>query len=141
MTNAISPNGGVLLSVRSLEKRFATSSGTVRALSDVSFDVRRGSILGIVGESGSGKTTAGRCILRLVEPSGGEAIFDGVDLFKLSEKELRAYRRRLQIIFRIPIPASTRACASETSSARPSTPTASPGAQHVERIAQLAASA
>ena len=74
MTNAISPNGRVLLSVRSLEKRFATSSGTVRALSDVSFDVRRGSILGIVGESGSGKTTAGRRILRLVEPSGGEAI-------------------------------------------------------------------
>ena len=102
MTNAISPNGGVLLSVRSLEKRFATSSGTVRALSDVSFDVRRGSILGIVGESGSGKTTAGRCILRLIEPSGGEAIFDGVDLFKLSEKELRAYRRRLQIIFQDP---------------------------------------
>jgi oligopeptide/dipeptide ABC transporter ATP-binding protein len=64
--------------------------------------VRRGCILGIVGESGSGKTTAGRCILRLIEPSGGEAIFDGVDLFKLSEKELRAYRRRLQIIFQDP---------------------------------------
>jgi oligopeptide/dipeptide ABC transporter ATP-binding protein len=102
MTNASEPNGRVLLSVRNLEKRFATSSGTVRALSDVSFDVRRGSILGIVGESGSGKTTAGRCILRLVEPSGGEAIFDGVDLFKLSEKELRSYRRRLQIIFQDP---------------------------------------
>src|SRR5687767_14590710 len=102
MTNASEPNGRVLLSVRNLEKRFATSSGTVRALSDVSFDVRRGCILGIVGESGSGKTTAGRCILRLIEPSGGEAIFDGVDLFKLSEKELRAYRRRLQIIFQDP---------------------------------------
>jgi ABC-type glutathione transport system ATPase component len=50
MTNASEPNGRVLLSVRNLEKRFATSSGTVRALSDVSFDVRRGSILGIVGE-------------------------------------------------------------------------------------------
>jgi peptide/nickel transport system ATP-binding protein len=102
MTNASEPNDGTLLSVRNLEKQFPTSSGTVRALSDVSFDVRRGCILGIVGESGSGKTTAGRCILRLIEPSGGEAIFDGVDLFKLSEKELRAYRRRLQIIFQDP---------------------------------------
>jgi oligopeptide/dipeptide ABC transporter ATP-binding protein len=102
MTNASEPNDGILLSVRSLEKQFPTSSGTVRALLDVSFDVRRGCILGIVGESGSGKTTAGRCILRLIEPSGGEAIFDGVDLFKLSEKELRAYRRRLQIIFQDP---------------------------------------
>lgn len=102
MTNASFLDDGVLLSVRNLEKRFATSSGTVRALSDISFEVRRGSILGIVGESGSGKTTAGRCILRLIEPSGGEAVFDGVDLFKLSEKELRAYRRRLQIIFQDP---------------------------------------
>ncbi|MGP2490023.1 ABC transporter ATP-binding protein [Mesorhizobium sp. PUT5] len=92
----------VLLAVRGLEKQFATKSGTVKAVDDVSFEVRRGEILGIVGESGSGKTTAGRAILRLVEPTSGEAIFDGVDLFKLSEKELRAYRRRLQIIFQDP---------------------------------------
>ncbi|CAM5297197.1 oligopeptide/dipeptide ABC transporter ATP-binding protein [Aquamicrobium terrae] len=92
----------VLLAVRGLEKQFATKSGAVKAVDDVSFEVRRGEILGIVGESGSGKTTAGRAILRLVEPTSGEAIFDGVDLFKLSEKELRAYRRRLQIIFQDP---------------------------------------
>ncbi|WP_046865406.1 oligopeptide/dipeptide ABC transporter ATP-binding protein [Microvirga massiliensis] len=102
VTRASPLNGDTLLSVRNLDKRFATSSGIVRALTDVSFDVRRGSILGIVGESGSGKTTAGRCILRLIDPSGGEAFFDGVDLFRLSEKALRPYRRRLQIIFQDP---------------------------------------
>ncbi|HEV7337186.1 MAG TPA: oligopeptide/dipeptide ABC transporter ATP-binding protein [Bosea sp. (in: a-proteobacteria)] len=91
-----------LLSVRNLQKVFSTRGGEVRAVSDVSFEVRRGSIVGIVGESGSGKTTVGRCILRLVEPSGGEAVFDGVDLFGLPEKALRGYRRRLQIIFQDP---------------------------------------
>ena len=92
----------ILLSVRGLSKHFSTSSGPVKAVEDISFDVRRGQIVGIVGESGSGKTTAGRCLLRLVEPSSGQAIFDGVDLFSLSEKALRAYRRRLQIIFQDP---------------------------------------
>ncbi|MGF7007049.1 ABC transporter ATP-binding protein [Aminobacter sp. BE322] len=92
----------ILLSVRGLSKQFSTGSGPVKAVEDISFDVRRGQIVGIVGESGSGKTTAGRCLLRLVEPSSGQAVFDGVDLFGLSEKALRAYRRRLQIIFQDP---------------------------------------
>src|SRR5437763_112744 len=52
--------------------------------------------------AGSGKTTVGRCILRLIDPSAGEAFFDGVDLFRLREKALRAYRRRLQIVFQDP---------------------------------------
>ena len=104
MSQTQSPAAGddVLLSVRNLSKHFPTANGVVKAVEDVSFDVRRGHIVGIVGESGSGKTTAGRCILRLVEPSEGEAIFDGVDLFKLSQKALRAYRRRMQIIFQDP---------------------------------------
>ena len=107
MTAASTPANPVasetpLLSVRNLQKVFSTRGGEVRAVSDVSFEVRRGSIVGIVGESGSGKTTVGRCILRLVEPSGGEAVFDGVDLFGLPAKALRAYRRRLQIIFQDP---------------------------------------
>jgi peptide/nickel transport system ATP-binding protein len=92
----------ILLSVRGLSKQFSTKSGAVKAVEDISFDVRRGQIVGIVGESGSGKTTAGRCVLRLVEPSSGEAVFEGVDIFKLSEKNLRAYRRRMQIIFQDP---------------------------------------
>ncbi|MGI6851546.1 ABC transporter ATP-binding protein [Mesorhizobium sp. 1B3] len=100
--NQARPREDILLSVRGLSKQFPTKSGAVRAVEDISFDVRRGQIVGIVGESGSGKTTAGRCVLRLVEPSSGEAVFDGVDIFKLPEKSLRAYRRRMQIIFQDP---------------------------------------
>ena len=61
-----------------------------------------GSTVGLVGESGSGKTTVGRSVLRLVEPTGGKAMFDGVDLFSLSPREMRAYRQRLQIVFQDP---------------------------------------
>jgi peptide/nickel transport system ATP-binding protein len=91
-----------LLSVQGLTKQFQTRSGTVKAVDGVSFDVKRGTIVGLVGESGSGKTTAGRCTLRLVEPNEGRIVFDGVDLRTLSEREMRAYRSRLQIIFQDP---------------------------------------
>lgn len=91
-----------LLSVRNLETYFPLSHGTVRAVDGVSFEVRRGTIVGLVGESGSGKTTLGRSILRLVEPTGGEARFEDKDLLALSPREMRAYRRRLQIIFQDP---------------------------------------
>ncbi|MDB5562159.1 MAG: peptide transporter ATP-binding protein [Hyphomicrobiales bacterium] len=96
------PANDVLLDVQGLEKRFHTRNGDVAAISDVSFTVRRGTIVGLVGESGSGKTTAARCILRLVEPSGGRAIYDGTDLFALSDRDMNAYRRRLQIVFQDP---------------------------------------
>jgi ABC-type glutathione transport system ATPase component len=93
----------ILLKVEGLTKRFHGRGGrTVHAVEDVSFDVPRGATVGVVGESGSGKTTAGRSILRLTEPTSGKAFFDGVDLFSLSEKEVRAYRRRIQIIFQDP---------------------------------------
>src|SRR5690242_8530978 len=95
-------SGVDLLSVQNLSKEFATKGGSVKAVDDVSFSVERDKIVGLVGESGSGKTTIGRCILRLVEPSGGKVIFDGVDLIGLSNREMRAYRRRLQIIFQDP---------------------------------------
>lgn len=91
-----------LLSVQGLTKQFQTRNGTVKAVDGVSFDVKRGTIVGLVGESGSGKTTAGRCTLRLVEPNEGRIVFDGVDLRTLSEREMRAYRSRLQIIFQDP---------------------------------------
>ena len=65
-----------LLSVRDLAKHFPSRAGAVRAVDGVSFDVRRGTIVGLVGESGSGKTTVGRCVLRLIEPSAGRLLFD-----------------------------------------------------------------
>jgi peptide/nickel transport system ATP-binding protein len=92
-----------LLSVEGLTKQFRTRRGLVKAAEDVSFRVERGKIVGLVGESGSGKTTVGRTLLRLIEPTSGRAVFDGVDLFGLSNTEMRQYRRRLQIVFQDPL--------------------------------------
>jgi oligopeptide/dipeptide ABC transporter ATP-binding protein len=92
----------ILLSVRDLTKQFPTRNGLVKAVDGVSFDVRRGRIVGLVGESGSGKTTVGRCVLRLVEPSSGQVRFDGADILALSDRDLRTWRRRAQIIFQDP---------------------------------------
>jgi oligopeptide/dipeptide ABC transporter ATP-binding protein len=81
---------------------FGKTVGHVRAVDDVSFRLRRGETLGLVGESGCGKTTAGRSILRLIEPSAGRIWFGGTDLTDLTQRELRAYRRRMQIVFQDP---------------------------------------
>jgi oligopeptide/dipeptide ABC transporter ATP-binding protein len=92
-----------LLEVTGLQKLFPGSGGaTVRAVEDVSFSIRKGTIVGLVGESGSGKTTVGRCLLRLVEPTEGTARFDGTDLFALTDRQMHAYRKRLQIVFQDP---------------------------------------
>ncbi len=91
-----------LLDIVDLVKEFPMRAGSVRAVDGVSFSIGRGRIVGLVGESGSGKTTVGRSLLRLVEPSGGQAMFDGVDLFSLPAQRMRAYRRRLQMVFQDP---------------------------------------
>lgn len=91
-----------LLQIRNLSKRFETSRGTVHAVNDVSFDIPRGSITGLVGESGSGKTTLGRSLLRLIEPTEGQTVFNGMDLNKLDKTGLREARRKMQIIFQDP---------------------------------------
>lgn len=99
----------VLLRVRHLQKFFAIRGGVfnrvlrhVHAIDDVSFSIRRGEVVGLVGESGSGKTTVGRTILRLVDPTGGEIDFAGTDIAHLPTKQLRAFRKRMQIVFQDP---------------------------------------
>ena len=102
-------DGPALLEVRNLVKHFRVAgglfggrSGLIRAVDGVSFELRRGETLGLVGESGCGKTTTGRCILQLERPTSGEVIFEGRDLTKLSDDELRAVRRKVQVIFQDP---------------------------------------
>ena len=91
-----------LLRVESLVKHFPVTGGVVKAVDDVSFEVRRGETVGLVGESGCGKTTTGRCILQLERPTSGRVIFEGENLAALDEHALRSVRRRVQVIFQDP---------------------------------------
>ena len=88
--------------MRNLCTWFAQGKVPVKAVDDVSFDVRRGEVLGLVGESGSGKSTIGRSLLRLVPVTAGQVTFDGTDVTALSGPELKNLRRRMQIIFQDP---------------------------------------
>ena len=92
----------VILEVKNLKKYFNTPRGMLHAVDDVSFTIERGKTLGVVGESGCGKSTTGRSILRLVNPTAGEVIFEGQDITKLTEREMRAKRKEMQIIFQDP---------------------------------------
>jgi peptide/nickel transport system ATP-binding protein len=97
----------VVLQTRNLSKTYVDRGWLgrrreVRAASDVSLEVRKGQTLGIVGESGSGKSTVARCIVRLIEPSGGEIRLGGVDLARMRARALRPLRRRVQIVFQDP---------------------------------------
>lgn len=91
-----------LLEVKGLKKYFSTPRGMLHAVDDVTFTINKGQTLGVVGESGCGKSTTGRAILRLLEPTGGEVLFEGEDLAKLSKEEMRKKRKDLQIIFQDP---------------------------------------
>jgi len=101
--------GEYLLEIKNLKKYFPIKGGVfsrtvanVKAVEDVSLNVKPGEVVGLVGESGSGKTTAGRAILRLIEPTEGEIIFNGVDIAKVSKSQMREYRKEMQIIFQDP---------------------------------------
>jgi oligopeptide/dipeptide ABC transporter ATP-binding protein len=102
-------NNESLVEIRNLKKYFPVGSGlgankesVVKAVDGVSLSINRGETFGLVGESGCGKTTVGRCILRLIEPTDGEIVFDGVDLLRLNANQLREKRRDMQIIFQDP---------------------------------------
>ena len=107
------PDETPLVSVRGLKTYYSIrgsfgdrligrEAGSVRAVDDVSFDLWKGEVLGLVGESGSGKTTLGRTLLGLVRATDGSVMFEGRDITKLSERELRVHRRRMQIVFQDP---------------------------------------
>jgi peptide/nickel transport system ATP-binding protein/oligopeptide transport system ATP-binding protein len=98
-----------LLDVQHLTKSFRTAPGLFGrtmpprvVVDDVSFSIERGEVFGLVGESGSGKTTTARCILRLVEPTSGKVVYDGIDVLSLSSGEMRRMRRQMQIVFQDP---------------------------------------
>jgi oligopeptide/dipeptide ABC transporter ATP-binding protein len=111
---AAATNGGVrgdeLLVVEDLKKHFPVTRGiifqkqiaAVKAVDGVTFSVRPGETLGVVGESGCGKSTMARCIMRLLDPTGGRIVFDGRDITRLSRAEMRPYRREMMMIFQDP---------------------------------------
>ena len=100
----------ILLDVRGLKMYFPVTEGViisrvvaeVKAVDGISFYIKRGETLGLVGESGCGKTTTGRCILQLEKATAGEIFYDGVDLTKLTQKEMGPIREKIQVIFQDP---------------------------------------
>ena len=114
MTEAIPAMDGTILEVRNLTKHFPIKRGLlkrtvgmVKAVDDVSFDIRTGETLGLVGESGCGKTTTSRCLLRAIEPTSGEIMFrtaegNEVNVATLPNREMRPLRREMQMIFQDP---------------------------------------
>lgn len=91
-----------LLRVEGLTKHFSTKKGLLHAVDNVSFTIDKGRTLGMVGESGCGKSTTGRAILRLIEPTAGNALFDNIDVRSLDAAKLRRMRTRMQIVFQDP---------------------------------------
>jgi oligopeptide/dipeptide ABC transporter ATP-binding protein len=109
----VASENGALVSVRNLRTYYSIrgsflsrligrEAGHVKAVDDISFDLRKGEVLGLVGESGSGKTTLGRTLLGLVQATSGSVHFEGRDITQLRERELREHRRRMQIVFQDP---------------------------------------
>jgi oligopeptide transport system ATP-binding protein len=95
-------NGRALLEIKDLKKHFRVGRETLKAVDGISLEIKRGETVGLVGESGCGKTTAGRVLVRLYEPSGGEVIFGGKDVHGTEGAEGRVLNRKMQMIFQDP---------------------------------------
>ncbi|WP_136607386.1 ABC transporter ATP-binding protein [Paenibacillus dokdonensis] len=95
-------SGNIMVDVRNLKKHFTKGPEVLKAVDGVSFQIRKGETFGLVGESGSGKSTVGRCLIRLYDYTDGEVYFDGQNLSKLGDKQLKPFRRRIQTIFQDP---------------------------------------
>ena len=127
-----------MMTVRGLRKYFGPGDRPLRAVDGVSFEIRKGEALGLVGESGSGKSTIGRSVLKLLDPTAGEILFDGVDLAPLSARAMRPYRRHLQIIFQDPYASlNPRRRVGDTLGEALSTHGLHPGPARARRIAEL----
>ncbi|SEI73906.1 peptide/nickel transport system ATP-binding protein [Deinococcus reticulitermitis] len=143
--SSIAAQGETLLEVNNLQKYFPIRGGlmsrvvaNVKAVDDVSFNIGRGEVVGLIGESGSGKTTAGRALLRLIEPTGGQVIFNGTDITRLSKAQMRDYRREMQIIFQDPFASlNPRMTVSDIIGEAMQIHNLHPGKGRVDRIAEL----
>ena len=91
-----------LISAKNIKKYFDVGDGILKAVDGISFDIFPGETFGLVGESGCGKSTAGRTIIRLYDPTEGELIFNGQNIYELSRKEMQEVRRDFQMIFQDP---------------------------------------
>lgn len=91
-----------LIETRDLKKYFTKKGKTLHAVDDINIKIQKGTTLGVVGESGCGKSTLGRTILRLLKPTDGQVLFEGEDITKVSEAQMRKYRQSMQIIFQDP---------------------------------------
>jgi ABC-type oligopeptide transport system ATPase subunit len=91
----------ILLQVQKLKKTFY-HNGAIEAVKEVSFNLYKGQTLALIGESGSGKSTIARLLMRLIEQDGGQAFFEGKDIFKMNPKELFQFRRQMQMVFQDP---------------------------------------
>jgi len=91
-----------LVEVRNLKKYFEKKGSVLHAVDNINLKIEKGTTLGVVGESGCGKSTLGRTILKLHNPTDGQILFEGQDITKLSESQMRKYRQEMQIIFQDP---------------------------------------
>jgi oligopeptide/dipeptide ABC transporter ATP-binding protein len=102
MTVQTKQNGQPLLQIKNLKKYYKVEGRQLKAVNDVSLDIYPGETIGLVGESGCGKSTAGKTIIRMHEPTSGEVIFNGEDVFKLKGRSLNKLKKDMQIIFQDP---------------------------------------